>query len=247
MRSKKEVMDRLKRSVETWNIELAETSAKEALELGISPLDAIENGLGQGMVSISQRFDDAMIFLPQLLAASNAMEAAMKVLDPVMGSSGTIGKGTVILGTVHGDVHEIGKNLIGAMLRGAGYRIVDLGRDVTIDKFIEACRDFDADIVGASALMTTTMGGQRQIVEGIKEEGLSTGTIFGGAPCTRRWVETIGGDVYCPNGAEVVELVEEMMAKIRTARQGQLSAGSERRFKDGNNRRMTLLTASPTV
>jgi corrinoid protein of di/trimethylamine methyltransferase len=216
MSNKEEVMEKLKRSVETWNIELARSSAQEALDVGISPLEAIENGLGMGMISISQRFDEATIYLPQVLAASNAMEAAMKVFEPVMGAKASVGKGKVVLGTVLGDIHEIGKNVVAAMLRGAGYRVIDLGRDVPIEEFIEACRESDADIVGASALMTTTMVGQKAIVEMIKEEGMRTGTIFGGAPCNKRWVESFGGDVYCPSGAEVGRLVEGLMMKVKS-------------------------------
>jgi corrinoid protein of di/trimethylamine methyltransferase len=218
MKNKDEVMKKLKRSVETWDIELANSSAKEALDLGISPSEAIEDGLGMGMISISQRFDEATIFLPQLLAASNAMEAALKVFEPVIGMKGHMGKGTIVLGTVHGDIHEIGKNVVGAMLRGSGYHIIDLGRDVPMERFIDTCRESDADIVGASALMTTTMLGQKMIVESIKDNGLRTRTIFGGAPCSKRWVESFGGDAFCPNGAEVLELVGELMAEARNDR-----------------------------
>ena len=215
MSNKEEVLEKLRRSIETWNIELAKSSAKEALDLGIAPSEAIENGLGMGMISISQRFDEATLYLPQVLAASNAMEAALKVFEPVMGLGANIGKGTVVLGTVHGDIHEIGKNVVGAMLRGAGYRIIDLGRDVPIERFIDTCREANADIVGASALMTTTMVGQKTIVETIREEGLRTKTIFGGAPCSKKWVESFGGDVYCPSGAEVVHLVDGLMNKVK--------------------------------
>jgi methanogenic corrinoid protein MtbC1 len=175
MRTKNEVLASLKKAVECWDSDLARRSAKEALSLGISPSEAIESGLSQGTVSISQRFDDAVLFLPQLMAASDAMEEAMKVLDPVMGTNGNMGKGVVVLGTVLGDVHEIGKNVIAAMLRGAGYRIIDLGRDVAIEEFVDSCRDNDAEIVGASALMTTTMWGQKAIAERIKDEGCGPG------------------------------------------------------------------------
>lgn len=215
MRFKNEVLESLKKSVECWDLELARSSAKEALELGITPSEAIEDGLSKGMTSISQRFDEAVIFLPQLLAASHAMEEAMKILDPVMGANSVARKGTIVLGTVLGDVHEIGKNVIGAMLRGAGYRIIDLGRDVSIGRFIDECKVSNADIVGASALMTTTLWGQKAIAEGIRDEGMRTRTVFGGAPCNQRWVESFGGDLYCPNGAEVVDMVERLMVRIR--------------------------------
>jgi trimethylamine corrinoid protein len=215
MRFKNEVLESLKKSVECWDLELARSSAKAALELGITPSEAIEAGLSRGMTSISQRFDEAVIFLPQLLAASKAMDEAMKILDPVLGTDSMAGKGTIVLGTVLGDVHEIGKNVIGAMLRGAGYRIIDLGRDVSTKRFVDECRESNADIVGASALMTTTLWGQRAIAEGIRDEGLRTRTVFGGAPCNQRWVDSFGGDVYCPSGAEVVDMVEKLMVKTK--------------------------------
>ena len=233
MRTKDEVLISLKNAVECWDCDLARRSAKEALALGISPSEAIESGLSRGMISISQRFDDAVLFLPQLLAASNAMEEAMKVLDPIMGTNGNMGKGVVVLGTVLGDVHEIGKNVIAAMLRGAGYRIIDLGRDVSIEKFVDSCKDNDADIVGASALMTTTMWGQKAIAERLKDEGMRAGTLFGGAPCTRKWVESFGGDIYCPNGAEVVGLVDMLIMKVRAEGGLRIPIGSNKRLKDG--------------
>jgi methanogenic corrinoid protein MtbC1 len=174
------------------------------------------------------------------------MEEAMKILDPVMGANSIAGKGTVVLGTVLGDVHEIGKNVIGAMLRGAGYRVIDLGRDVTIEKFIDECRASNADIVGASALMTTTLWGQRAIAEGIRDEGLSTSTIFGGAPCNQRWVESFGGDVYCPSGAEVVDMVERLMARVKFERTVQSEIGPNRKnpegAKDWNGNEVNSLT-----
>ncbi|HEY3419900.1 MAG TPA: cobalamin-dependent protein [Methanomassiliicoccales archaeon] len=243
---KKEVLENLKRSVECWDVELARSSAREALDLGISPSEAIEAGLSKGMTSISQRFDEAVIFLPQLLAASNAMEEAMKILDPVMGANSVAGKGTVVLGTVLGDVHEIGKNVIGAMLRGAGYRVIDLGRDVAIKRFVDECKKSDADMVGASALMTTTLWGQRAIAEGIRDEGLRTSTIFGGAPCNHRWVDSFGGDVYCPNGAEVVEMVERLMVKVRFEKAIQTESDPDgkhhKRVKDWNANEMNGMT-----
>jgi trimethylamine corrinoid protein len=216
MSRKEEILNRLKIAVETWNIELAGFAAKQALEYGIDPTEAIVNGLGEGMVSISARFDEAKIFLPQVLAASKAMEAALEVFAPVMKGSPVQTNGTVVIGTVQGDVHEIGRHVVCAFLRGARYTVIDLGRDVPSENFIEAAIRFKADVVGASALMTTTMVGQAQIVELIKEAGLNNiKTIFGGAPCTQRWVDSIGGDAYCPSGGEVVATIEKLLRKAK--------------------------------
>ncbi|WP_026068678.1 cobalamin B12-binding domain-containing protein [Methanomassiliicoccus luminyensis] len=206
-----EILGRLKKSIETWDVKLAETAAKEALDAGIKPGDAVENGLGKGMETISALFDEAKIYLPQVLAASTAMEAALKVLGPAMSGGVASAKGTVVLGTVHGDIHEIGKNVVAAMLRGAGYKVVDLGRDVPAEKFIEAADENKAKVVGASALMTTTMVVQKEIVDLVKEGSVNIKTIFGGAPASEEWVASIGGDKYCPSGAQAVEMVNGLM------------------------------------
>lgn len=216
MNRKEEILNRLKISIETWNIELARSTAKQAIELGIEPSEAILNGLGEGMVSISVRFDEAKIFLPQVLAASKAMEAALEEFAPLMNGSPMKTNGTIVIGTVQGDVHEIGRHVVCAFLRGARYNVIDLGRDVPTERFIDAAITEKADVVGASALMTTTMVGQAQIVEQIKEAGLKgVKTIFGGAPCTQKWVDSIGGDAYCPSGGEVVSTIEKLLKKAK--------------------------------
>ena len=213
MDKKQEILANLKKSIETWNIELAKQSAAQALDAGIDPSEAVEKGLGMGMQMISQLFDEAKIYLPQVLAASTAMESALKILEPAMAKGTTLAKGIIVIGTVQGDIHEIGKNVVGAMLRGGGYTVIDLGRDVSPEKFIEAARDKKANIVGASALMTTTVTVQKDIVIMLKEENVVAKTIFGGAPCNPEWVESIGGDMYCPSGAEAVALVNQMMGR----------------------------------
>jgi corrinoid protein of di/trimethylamine methyltransferase len=210
---KQEILANLKKSIETWNIELAKKTAQQALDAGIDPAEAVEKGLGMGMQMISQLFDEAKIYLPQVLAASTAMESALKILEPAMAKGTTLAKGTIVIGTVQGDIHEIGKNVVGAMLRGGGYSVIDLGRDVSPEKFVATARDMKADIVGASALMTTTVTVQKDIVLMLKEENVVAKTVFGGAPCNPEWVESIGGDLYCPSGAEAVALVNQLMGR----------------------------------
>jgi corrinoid protein of di/trimethylamine methyltransferase len=209
--NKAEILESLKKSIETWNIELAKKSAKQAVDAGIDPADAVEKGLGKGMEEISHLFDVSKIYLPQVLAASAAMEAALKILEPTMAKGKVATKGTVIIATVHGDIHEIGKNVVAAMLRGAGFKVVDLGRDVPVEKFVEAAKEHKADVVGASALMTTTVLVQKDIVDMLKEEKIKVKTIFGGAPCNAEWVESIGADMYCPSAAEAVEMVNKLV------------------------------------
>ncbi|TFG55808.1 MAG: dimethylamine methyltransferase [Methanomassiliicoccus sp.] len=208
-----DILKELKVSVETWNTDLAIKAVNNAKEAGISPFVAIEAGLGRGMITISVLFDEGKIYLPQVLAASQTMQKAMEMLGPLdLSHSWT--KGIVVLGTVQGDIHEIGKHVIKAFLRGGGYTVFDLGKDVPTENFIAAIKEHQADIVGASALMTTTLIGQRQLVETLKEENLSqVKTIFGGAPCTQKWVDSISGDGYCSSGADVIELVHRMMGE----------------------------------
>lgn len=212
MMTKSEVMILLKKAVETWNRELAREAAEEALRLNIDPLEAIENGLGKGMNSISKRFNEGKIFLPQVLAASQAMEEGMKVFEPYLFQGNMPFKGTIVIGTVQGDIHEIGKHVVCAFLRGSGYRVYDLGKDVPPEEFINSAKEKNAQIIGASALMTTTLIGQKRIVEILKEERMfGVKTIFGGACCTPKWVESFGGDAHCACGSEVVACVERLL------------------------------------
>ncbi len=210
-----EILEKLKRAIETWDPKMAHSATLEALDAGMEPRVIIENGLGRGMVTISDQFDEAKIYLPQVLAASNAMDAAMKALGPKMSGGNMFTKGTVVLGTIQGDIHEIGKNVIVAMLRGSGYNLYDLGRDVPPEKFIEVAKEKGAKLIGASALMTTTMIGQKVIIELLEEESLREDikTIFGGAPVTKQWVDSFGGDAYCPSGAEALTTVEKLFEK----------------------------------
>ncbi len=215
MARKDEILAKLKNAVETQNIDLAKATAQESLDSGMNPLEAIENGLANGMQTISDLFDDAKIFLPEILMSADAMEAALLILEPKMVGTSAESRGIIVIGTVAGDIHEIGKNVVSAMLRGAGYKIVDLGRDVPIENFVEKAKEVKAQMVGASALMSTTLAGQREIIKGLKEAGIreNVKVMFGGAPCTKEWVEKIGGDAYCPNASEATNIAAEFIRR----------------------------------
>ena len=207
-----DVLALLKKAVETWNKDLAIDTAKKALDMGIDPYEAIENGLCQGMMGISDAFNEGRIYLPQVLAASEAMESAIAIFEPALYGKFFPCKGVVVIGTVQGDIHEIGKNVVTAFLRGAGYAVFDLGKDISPDEFLLAAREKGADVIGASALMTTTLVGQKRIIEQLNEEKLfQIKTIFGGACCTNRWVIDIGGDAYCACGAEVANKLNKLL------------------------------------
>lgn len=211
---KEEMLDLLKMSVETWNVEMAGRLAKESIQLGIDPVEAIEKGLGEGMIKISALFNEGKIFLPQVLAASKAMEEGLHEFESHMCGQKVHSKGIIVLGTVQGDVHEIGKHVIKAFLCGSGYLVFDLGKDVSPQEFLDKAFETQADIIGASALMTTTLICQKQIVDRLREEGIkNVKTIFGGACCTQRWVDSFGGDSYCANGSEVVVKVDMLMGR----------------------------------
>lgn len=213
MIGREKVLEDLKKSVETWNPPLMEDSLDVAISIGLTPDEIVNDGLSEGMEVIGDRFDHAEIYLPQVLAASRVMERALSILEPLILRGEKIYRGTVVMGTVQGDIHEIGKNVCCAMLRGAGYNVIDLGSDVKPRAFIEAAKDSDADILGCSALMTTTLIVQGDVVKAVREEKIPIYTIFGGAPCSQDWVDRIGGDGYSSSGAGIVQLVSRLLHK----------------------------------
>ena len=209
--SNEQILADLKKSVETWDIKLAQTATQAAIDAKIDISTIIGDGLGKGMEVIGDRFDKAEIYLPQVVAASKTMEAALKILEPLMTAGAGGMKGTVIMGTVEGDIHEIGKNVCCAMLRGAGYKVIDLGPDVTAMDFVDAADENEAQIIGGSALMTTTLESQREVVETVKEMEAPYKCIFGGAPCSQEWCDQIGADGYSETANEIIGLVDKLV------------------------------------
>ena len=201
----------LKKSVETWDIELAQKATQAAIDAKMPMGEIIGDGLGKGMEVIGDRFDKAEIYLPQVVAASKTMEAALAILKTLMESGQGALKGTVIMGTVEGDIHEIGKNVCCAMLKGAGYNVIDLGPDVSAMDFMDAAEENDAQVCGGSALMTTTLESQRELVETIKEMEAPYKAIFGGAPCSKEWCDQIGADGYSETANEIITLVDKLV------------------------------------
>src|SRR5215471_11686066 len=174
--------------------------AQQALTTKIAPLDAINNGFVPGMHEAGQQFARGEKFLPDMMASAEAMRAVMTVFDPELKKLGTEQRmaGVVVLGTTKGDIHEIGKTLVGTLLTAHGFRVHDLGVDVSGDKFAAEARELGADIVGVSALLTSTMRNQKTVVEALEKAGLRARVkiMVGGAPMTRRWAEEIGADGY---------------------------------------------------
>ncbi|MBE6518563.1 MAG: dimethylamine methyltransferase [Thermoplasmata archaeon] len=205
-----EILADLKTSVETWNIKLAQEATQKAIDAKMEIGTIIGEGLGKGMETIGVRFDKAEIYLPQVVAASKTMEAALNILKPLMESGEGNLKGTVVMGTVEGDIHEIGKNVCCAMLRGAGYNVIDLGPDASAMDFMDAAEENNASVCGGSALMTTTLESQRELVETIKEMEAPYKAIFGGAPCSKEWCDEIGADGYSETANEIIGLVDQL-------------------------------------
>jgi trimethylamine corrinoid protein len=189
--------------------------AQDALTVGIEPLDAINLGFVPGMQHVGEQFALHAMFLPDMMASAEAMRAAMLVLEPELKRQGAERPtaGTVVLGTTKGDIHEIGKTLVATLLTAHGFKVHDLGVDVASELFAAKALEVGADIVGVSALLTTTMRGQRSVVEAIERAGLRprVKVIVGGAPVTRRWVEEIGADGYGKDASGAVALVQGLM------------------------------------
>ncbi len=176
----------------------------------ISPKEILENGLIAGMNIVGDRFKKHEIFLPEVLLAAKAMHAGMELLKPLLIKEGIPSIGRVVLGTVQGDLHDIGKNLVGIMLKGAGFEVIDLGKGVSAKKFIEVAQKEEASIIGMSALLTTTMPVMKEVVYLLKEKELdgSIKTIIGGAPVSEEYARQIGADAYAYDAAKAVETVK---------------------------------------
>ena len=191
--------------------------AQQALTAGIAPIDAINNGYVPGMHDVGEQFARGQMYLPDMMASAEAMRAAMAVLDPELKKLGEERPmaGVVVLGTTKGDIHEIGKILVGTLLTAHGFRVHDLGADVSGEEFAAKAREFNADIVGVSALLTTTMRNQKTVVEALAQAGLRSQIkiMVGGAPVTRRWAEEIGADGYAKDAVSAVTLARELIAQ----------------------------------
>lgn len=180
----------------------------------MDPAEIIEKGLAEGMNEVGIRFERGKLFLPHVMMAADAMTAGVDALKELMpeGASGSK-LGVIVNGTVEGDVHDIGKAIVSTMLQSAGFEVHDIGRDVPTRKFIEKAKEVNADMIGISALMTTTLQGQRDVIELLKEEGMrdKVKVMVGGAPATQAWADKIGADCYAENASEAVAKAKELL------------------------------------
>jgi trimethylamine corrinoid protein len=196
--------------------ETASRLAREALDRRLDPVDVVEKGFAVGIREAGRLWEAGEYFLPELAFSAEAMKAAVELLSPALGetSSRRAAKGTVIIGTIQGDIHDIGKTLVGTMLSASGYRVVDLGADVAYDRFVDEARNERADLVCMSALLTTTMVGQREVIKLLREAGLRdrVRVLVGGAPTSGEWAGEIGADGYAENAVEAVHVADRLLA-----------------------------------
>ena len=193
----------------------AEDVAKRAIAAGMDPGDIMQNGFVVGIRELGEKFDLGEVFLHELMLAAEAMEAAMEVCNAALPEGKSETRGVVVIGTVEGDVHDIGKAIVVAYLRANGYEVHDVGKDVPPQDFIDKAVEVNADVIGASALLTATLAVQGEIEEDLKEAGLrgKFKTIIGGATCTQGWADKIGADAYAKDASEALTKIGELVGR----------------------------------
>jgi 5-methyltetrahydrofolate--homocysteine methyltransferase len=201
------IADALTRGDRNTVVELTQ----KALDEGVAPGEILEKGLIAGMSVVGDRFKKNEVYVPEVLIAARAMHGGLGVLEPKLKASGVKPVGVVVLGTVKGDLHDIGKNLVGMMLTGGGLKVVDVGTDTPPEKFLQAARESDAQIIAMSALLTTTMPQMPEVIKAVKGAGLKVRTMIGGAPVTQAYADEIGADGYAPDAASAVDTAMELI------------------------------------
>lgn len=187
----------------------------ELLESGIAPKAILDDGLLPGMDVVGVRFRDNLIFVPQVLISARAMKSSLAILEPMLSQTDLSGSGVIVIGTVKGDIHDIGKNIVSMMLRSSGFKVIDIGIDAKVEKFLTVAEKEGAHILGMSALLTTTMGYMKTVIQSIKENNLPYKTMVGGAPISRNFAEQINADGYAKNATEAVQLAKNLMTAIK--------------------------------
>lgn len=190
----------------------AEELAKSAIAAGMDPLEVIDEGFSVGIAKVGDLFGRGELFLPELILSAEAMKVATDILNAAL-PQGAKKRGKVVMGTAQGDIHDIGKSMVVSFLQANGFEVYDVGRDVEMQKFIDKAQEVDADIIGMSALLTTTMSGQKTLIEELKKAGLRDRfkVMVGGAPATQRWADRIGADAYGVDAADAAEKAVKLL------------------------------------
>ena len=206
-------LEDLSLAVEKGNRTEAKRLTQILLDAGMPPLEIVETGLVPAMASVGEKFKNNQVFVPEMLIAARAMKEAMGMLEPLLLKAGIKPKFTAVIGTVQGDLHDIGKNLVAMMLKGANFNVVDVGTNVPPEKFVTAAREHNAQLVGLSALLTTTMPAMRTTVDAFRAAGMNLVKIMiGGAPITQDFADEIGADGYSPDAASAVDTALKLVA-----------------------------------
>ncbi len=213
---KEALIDKLKNAVASYDVVGAVKLASRVLEAGVDPVKAIEEGLAQGVRIVGDRFGAREAFITELMAAAQAMKQAMTVLEPAIHKRSEARRkvrGKIIIGTIEGDIHDIGKTIVSIMLTVEGFEVVDLGNDVPVNKFVEKTREVKPAIIGMSALMPTTMLKMVDVLKALEEEGLrkEVKVIVGGAPTSKEWAQEIGADAYGSDAVEAVKVTKKLI------------------------------------
>ena len=208
-----ELLGKMAESLIAGKVDEVTELTKEALDGGSSPQDILEQGLLAGMEVVGKRFKANEMFIPEVLRCAKCMHGAMEILRPLLAEAGVKTAGTFVIGTVKGDLHDIGKNLVGMMFEGAGFKVVDLGIDLEPQEFIDALKEHKATLLGMSALLTTTMPKMGETINAIKEAGIrdQIKIMIGGAPVTAEYAKEIGADAYASNAASAVDKGKELL------------------------------------
>ncbi|WP_305065074.1 dimethylamine corrinoid protein MtbC [Methanococcoides sp.] len=212
--SKEEMFKELADAVISCKKDAVDAAVEKARSEGLEPAEIIEKGLAAGMNEVGILFERGKLFLPHVMLAAGAMESGVSILEADMPTEAASKKlGVIVNGTVEGDVHDIGKSIVSTMLQSAGFEVHDIGRDVPLQDFIDKIKETNADMVGLSALMTTTLPGQKAVIEMLKEQGLRDNikVMIGGAPATENWANKIGADCYAENASEAVAKAKELL------------------------------------
>lgn len=220
MVNKDEIISKFKEAIIIGDEEAAVRLAKDAIAAGLDAYEMVTKYGGEAMEVINKQYEEKKIFVPEVLLAANALNAAVEVLKPHMKVEKTSIPAKVVLGVVEGDIHDIGKNLVKIMLSSAGFEVIDLGRDVPLQKFIEVAKQEKADIIGMSALMTTTMPGMKKVIDMLKDAGIrnKVKVIVGGAPVTEEWALSIGADARPKDASAAVGVSKQLVEKLRKER-----------------------------
>ena len=209
-----EILSEISTAVIEGNLDEIQGLTEDALDEGLNAKDILDRGLMPGMDHVGVEFKAGNMFVPEVLRSARAMQSSMTIIRPLLAESGASLKGKVLLGTVKGDLHDIGKNLVGMMCEGAGFDVKDLGKDIGPEDFVQAVKEFEPDLLGMSALLTTTMRSMEHTIKALEEAGVRNKVkiIIGGAPVTQAFADQIGADGYASNAASAADLAKSLVS-----------------------------------